>query len=204
MKHALLIGCGNTRGEYIIKGCTEAGYNVTNIGATNSALPNIKNITIDWRSLDITELHKILKNIEHKVDFIFFNQNASSLSQSDFTEHKDTLGVWALMKNWTKSYWLSCQMPYFLIKTLDSKLHKDSIVGWMLSSYVDLSKDGVDEHADYSGYKFTNYLIMKNFSQKFNSFGINPDFTDSKNIQKLISEICSGNKTVNGNTFQFD
>jgi len=201
MKQALLIGCGNRRGEYIVKGCTEAGYNVTNIGATDSILPGIKNITIDWHSLDITRLHKILKTIEHKVDFIFFNQNASSLSQSDFTEHKDTLGVWGLMKNWTKSYWLSCQMPYFLIKTLDSKLHKDSIVGWMLSSYIDKNKEGVETHPDYSGYKYTNYMLMKNFNTKYQCFGIDPEFETSDKIQPLIKEICSGNKKCDGKLF---
>jgi len=204
MKHALLIGCGNTRGEDIIKGCNEAGYNVTNIGATDSLLPGIKNITIDWRSLDMPKLHKILKNIEDQVDFVFFNQNASSLSPSDFTEQKNTLDTWTLMKSWTKSHWLSCQMPYFLLKTLDTKLHKDSVVGWMLSSYIDFTKDGVDEHADYSGYKFTNYLIMKNFANKFNCFVINPDFGKKDGIKNLIKQICTNNKKLNGEVFRID
>ena len=36
MKQALLIGCGNKRGSRIIDACQEAGYNVTNIGSSQS------------------------------------------------------------------------------------------------------------------------------------------------------------------------
>ena len=91
MKQALLIGCGNQRGERIVNGCIEAGYSVTNIGSGASAIPTVNNIKIEWKDLDIIKLHKILVKINHKVDFIFFNQNASSLSNIDFTQLKKTL-----------------------------------------------------------------------------------------------------------------
>ena len=201
MKQALLIGCGNIRGESIIKGCIDAGYTVTNIGSTVSSVPNINNITIKWDNLDLIQSHKILRNIENKVDFIFFNQNASSLSDIDFIKEKETLEIWSLIKSWTHSYWLSCQLPYFLIKTLGSQLQEQSIIGWMLSSYIDKDKKGVDTHPDYSGYKFTNYLLMKNFSKQFKCFGINPDFTNLESIKTLIKDICLGNKKINGNVF---
>jgi len=201
MKQALLIGCGNQRGEYIIKGCIEAGYNVTNIGASNSTIPNVTNISINWKKLDLVQVHKILKNIETDVNFIFFNQNSSSLSQDSFTREKETLNTWRLIKSWTNSYWLSCQMPYFIIKTLDKQLSNQTTIGWMLSSYIDSNKKGVSKFPDYSGYKFTNYLLMKNFSKHFKCFGINPDFTNLENMKTLIKNICSGNKTVNGEIF---
>lgn len=201
MKQALLIGCGNKRGECIIKGCAEAEYKVINIGSTLSSLSNVTNIIIDWKKLDIIQLHKILKSIDTKIDFVFFNQNASSLSLNDFDKKKDTLDIWSLIKGWTTSYWLSCQMPYFLIKTLESKLHQRTIIGWMLSSYIDKDKKGVDTHPDYSGYKFTNYLLMKNFSKQFNCFGINPDFTNLENMKILIKDICLENKKLNGDVF---
>ena len=86
MKQALLIGCGNQRGERIVNGCIEAGYSVTNIGSGASTIPTVNNIEIVWKELDIIKLHKILVKIEHKIDFIFFNQNASSLSQENFLE----------------------------------------------------------------------------------------------------------------------
>ena len=91
MKQALLIGCGNQRGERIVNGCIEAGYSVTNIGSGASAIQTVNNIKIEWKDLDIIKLHKILVKINHKVYFIFFNQNASSLSNIDFTQPKNTL-----------------------------------------------------------------------------------------------------------------
>ena len=74
MKNALLVGCGNTRGEKIILGCKNAGYNVTNIGQTQSKIDGVNNITVTWKELGITNLHKILYQIKTDVDFIFFNQ----------------------------------------------------------------------------------------------------------------------------------
>jgi|TARA_R110000782_G_scaffold230396_2_gene316688 hypothetical protein len=201
MKQALLIGCGNQRGERIVNGCIEAGYSVTNIGSGASTIPTVNNIEIVWKELDIIRLHKILVKIEHKIDFIFFNQNASSLSQENFLESKITLDTWSLIKDWSKSYWLSCQLPYFLIKTLSTNLHSETIIGWMLSSYIDVTKKGVDNHPDYSGNKFTNYLIMKSFAKKFKCFGINPKFEKGDKITMLIKEICLNEKKCNGNFF---
>ena len=73
MKQALLIGCGNQRGERIVNGCIEAGYSVTNIGSGASAIPTVNNIKIEWKDLDLVQLHRLLSKINHKVDFIFFN-----------------------------------------------------------------------------------------------------------------------------------
>ena len=201
MKQALLIGCGNQKGERIVNGCIEAGYSVTNIGSGASAIQTVNNIKIEWKDLDIIKLHKILVKINHKVDFIFFNQNASSLSNIDFTQPKNTLDTWGLVKSWGHSYWLSCQLPYFLIKTLEKNLHHETIIGWMLSSYIDKNKEGVETHPDYSGNKYTNYMLMKNFNTKYQCFGINPEFETSDKIQLLIKEICSGSKKCDGKIF---
>ena len=201
MKQALLVGCGNQRGERIVNGCIEAGYSVANIGSGASTIPTVNNIKIEWGALDIIKLHKILVKINHKVDFIFFNQNASSLSNIDFTQLKKTLDTWGLVKSWGHSYWLSCQLPYFLIKTLEKNLHHETIIGWMLSSYIDKNKEGVETHPDYSGNKYTNYMLMKNFNTKYQCFGIDPEFETSDKIQPLIKEICSGSKKCNGKLF---
>tara|TARA_B100001057_G_scaffold134732_1_gene134160 strand:- start:169 stop:774 length:606 start_codon:yes stop_codon:yes gene_type:complete len=201
MKQALLIGCGNERGSRIIDGCHEAGYTVTNIGSSQSKKTSVKNIQINWKDLDLITLHKVLKEIDYKIDFIFFNQNASSLANIDFTQPKETVDTWSITKSWGHSYWLSCQLPYFIIKTLETNLHNETIIGWMLSSFIDKDKEDVTKHPDYSGYKFTNYLIMKNFNNKYPSFGINPEFETKDKIQKLITEICNGTKKCNGEMF---
>ena len=65
MKQALLIGCGNQRGERIVNGCIEAGYSVTNIGSGASAIQTAKSIKIEWKDLDIIKLHKILLKMNH-------------------------------------------------------------------------------------------------------------------------------------------
>ena len=201
MKNALLIGCGNTRGEKIILGCQDAGYKVTNIGQTESKLEKVNTIKVKWKELDITSLHKILYKIDHSIDFIFFNQNSSSLAATNFSKTIDTLDLWGLTKDWTQSYWLSCQMPFVVINTLENRLVKDCTIGWMLSSYIDKDKAGVMDHPDYSGYKFTNYLIMKNFDKKYNTFGINPEFESTDKIQTLITKICNGKDKCNGKIF---
>jgi len=204
MKNALLIGCGNERGEDIVNSCIEARHNVTNIGSSASAIPTVNNIKIEWKNLEITRLHKILTKINHTVDFVFFNQNASSLCQDDFIETKDTLGTWGLIKEWSRSYWLSCQLPYFVVHTLGEKLNAKSVIGWMLSSYIDFNKKGVQTHPDYSGYKFTNYLIMRNFAEKFKCFGIDPDFGESDKMKSIICGILSGEIEPKGEIFRFD
>lgn len=201
MKQALLIGCGNERGSKIVLGCKEADYSITNIGSSPSTVSDVNNIKIEWNSLGIETLHKILKQVDHSVDFLFFNQNSSSLAELDFTKTKDTLDNWRSIKGWGRSYWLSCQMPYFIIHTLGERLDSNSNIGWMLSGYIDVKRPGVTDHPDYSGYKFTNYLIMKNFNKRFRCFGINPEFQKNKDIKTLVKEICLGKIKCNGDFF---
>ena len=80
-----------------------------------------------------------------------------------------------------------------------SIIDKNATIGWMLSSYIDKNVKGVDDHADYSGYKFTNYLVMKNFAKtkKYQCFGINPKF-GSSNYTDLIYKICSNQIKCDG------
>lgn len=201
MKHALLIGCGNPRGDKIIKACEGSGFTVTNIGSSASPKSSVKNIRINWNDLDITKLHKILKYIDGPIDFIFFNQNASSLSQADFKHEKKTAELWSLVKSWSKSYWLSCQMPYFVIQTLGKKISSDAKIGWMLSSYIDKDKPGVWNNPDYSGYKFTNFMIMKSMSEKYQCFGVNPEFDSKDKIESIIKDVCDTTKKCKGEIF---
>jgi len=202
MKTALLIGCGGTRGENIIKGCQQANFKVINVGSSESKLENVENFIIDWKTFHIPQLHKLCKQINQNIDFIFFNQNSSALSKENFTDTIKTFDLWNLTANWSKSYWLSCQFPFTIIKTLEerNKLDKNATIGWMLSSYIDKNVKGVDVYADYSGYKFTNYLVMKNFNTKYQCFGINPQFGSSNYID-LIYKICSDQIKCNGDVF---
>ena len=54
----------------------------------------------------------------------------------------------------------------------------------MLSGFIDISKEGVEDHPDYSGYKFTNYLLMRNFNKKFPCFS--NEVNNIREFKKLI------------------
>ena len=49
--------------------------------------------------------------------------------------------MWKLVEGWTRSYWLSCQLPYFVIQTLGEKISTSAKIGWMLSGYIDKNKE---------------------------------------------------------------
>jgi hypothetical protein len=207
MKNAIVFGCGAKNGIPIIDALLECDYSITNIGSSILNKKNVKNIQIDWRKIDIPFIHKTFSKIVENVDFVFFNQNSSTLNTDDFINNKhDTVFIWQQIKNWSNSHWLSCQLPFLVLHTLKDRLHKESKVGWMLSNYIDYKSDGVEQFLDYSSFKFTNYLIMKNFGTKsnFKTFGIIPDFNkdNSKNkLNKLIKEILVKN-TESGKIFK--
>lgn len=193
MKNAIVFGCGSKNGIPIVESLLNNGYNIKNIGSSIVEIKNVTNIQVEWNKIDIPFIHKVLKLQKDDVDFIFFNQNSSTLTSKDFNNN-DTLFVWQQIKNWTNSHWLSCQMPFLVLHTLKERLNSTSKVGWMLSSYIDYQKEDVETYPDYSSFKFMNYLIMNNFGKKSNykTFGIIPDFNknDAKNkLYDLITKI---------------
>jgi hypothetical protein len=202
MKQALTIGCGSKNGKAIIDTLLEKGYNVTNMGATGH--PEITNIKISWNDLHITNLQKLLK-FEGNMDFVFFNQNASSLDSDAFDfSNTDTLATWKLIKNWQHSHWISCQMPFLLINCLKQNLTKQSKIGWMLSSTMIWDRPDVEKYPDYSSSKYFNYLAMNCFGNHYQTFGIMPDFSipnSSDQMKTIITTVCD--QTVNNRIFKF-
>jgi hypothetical protein len=202
MKQALTIGCGGGNGSVVIDTLLEKGYNVTNLG--NNEHPGATNVQIAWTELQIANLHKLLK-FEVPLDFIFFNQNASSLDSAAFDfSNTDTLTVWKLIKNWQHSYWISCQMPFLLLHNLKHNLTPQTKIGWMLSSNMIWNRPDVQKHPDYSSQKYFNYLAMNCFSKHYQTFGIMPDFSipNAKNeMTKIIATVC--NQDVDNTIFKF-
>jgi hypothetical protein len=202
VKQALTIGCGSKNGVAIIDTLLEKGYTVTNIG--NSLHPKANNIQIDWDNLQITNLHKLL-NISGVLDFVFFNQNSSSLELNAFDfSNIETLAVWKLLKNWQHSHWIACQMPFLLIHNLKHNLTNKSKIGWMLSSTMIWDQPGVENYPDYSSQKYFNYLAMKCFNTHYETFGVMPDFSMADSAQqtsKIIETVCDQN--VNNMIFRF-
>jgi hypothetical protein len=195
MKHAIVFGCGGENGLPIIDSLVRNNFMVLNVGSKDLQIKNVENINIDWNDLDIPTIHKNFSKLSHDIDFIFFNQNSSTLTASDFdVTANDTVSVWQQVKNWSKAQWLSCQLPFLVIHTIKDRLTSDSKIGWMLSAYTDHGVKGVCDYPDYSSFKFTNYLIMKSFGINSNlkTFGIIPDFAqqDSKqDLGKLVEKI---------------
>lgn len=193
MRNAIVFGCGAKNGIPIIDALLSEGYLVTNIGSSSlDKKKNVNNIKIKWKELDIAFIHKTFSKIEKNIDFIFFNQNSSALSSEHFVmKNHDILYIWQQIKNWSNSYWLSCQLPFLVINTLKNRLDKDSKIGWMLSSFIDYKTNNVEEFPDYSSFKFTNYLLMKNFhiNSNLKTFGIIPDFNKNSSKYKLFDLI---------------
>lgn len=194
MKNALLVGCGTGKGALITDALLANGYQVTNIGS--SGHPDANNIIVNWANVDIPFIHKNCQ-FDNSIDFVFFNQNSSSLRQENFNlAQTDNLTSWRLIKDWSSSLWLSCQLPFLLLHTVKNNLHQGSAVGWMLSGYMKYNKAGNAQHADYSSFKYFNYLQMQCFDQEneFKTFGIYPDFSadsSSKKLYNVIVEVLS-------------
>ena len=191
MKHALLFGGASKNGKQIIKALLDNNFKVINVGSSSYDHDNVKNIIVDWKNINIEFIQQVCGKIAHNLDFVFFNQNSSSLSIEDFSiEHDDILEKWKLIKDWSNSHWLSCQMPFLVIHTIRNNLHKDSQIGWMLSDFINYQAAGAMQHPDYSGFKFFNYLSMSAFNNQndFFTFGIMPNF-ESVGSQKKLEEI---------------
>ena len=188
MKHAVVVGGGQGKGAIIVNALIENEYSVTNIGSSKHTKCN--NITVDWKNIDIPFVQKHCK-FDHPIDFIFFSQNASSLSEPSFSLDRNTLETWRVIKDWTHSNWLSCQLPFLLVHTLKNNIHADTKIGWMLSGYIKHTATGNTKHPDYSSFKYFNYLQMQCFSEQndFKTFGIYPDFNIDKSEDILYNTI---------------
>ena len=202
MKQALTVGCGSRNGKVIIDTLLEKGYTVTNIG--NSEHSQANNIKVSWDSLQITDIPRLFE-IEGTLDFVFFNQNASSLNADCFDlSDLEMLEAWKLIKSWQHSYWISCQLPFLLIHKVKQHLNRQSKIGWMLSSTMIWDRNDVEKYPDYSSQKYFNYLSMKCFSKHYQTFGIMPDFSHGDSVDqtsKIIDTVCDQN--VCNTIFQF-
>jgi hypothetical protein len=201
VKQALTVGCGSGNGKTIVDTLLANDYVVTNIGSSQH--PGCNNITIEWHDLELTNLHKIYRPGSCRIDFVFFNQNASSLETSAFDPNQNNLQVWKLIKNWQHTHWISCQLPILLLHYLGKNLVASSKVGWMLSSMMCYDCPGTESYPDYSSQKYFNYLAMKCFSEHYQTFGIMPDFTlagSERQLADILIQVCT--RQVNAEIFK--
>jgi len=167
----LYIGTGKPFAQVLVNHRRQLGHRVYCISSTDGE----DTFVVDWSTVTSADLHKIINKLP-KLDVILFNQNASSLSQSCFQDHRySVLQVWQQTKHWQQSYYVSCQLPFELIHSLGNKINCNSLIIWTLSSMItDHTHD--PQYADYIAYKYQNYMLMKNFAHSHTGcfFGIDP------------------------------
>jgi hypothetical protein len=134
---------------------------------------------------------------------VFFNHNASALSQDKFKKSS-----MQNLQDWQQSYFVACQFPFYLVHALGNRITSETKIGWMLSELIANPLDNQVGYADYIGNKFTNACIMRSFALNFSAcfFGIHPDGgldnqldNKSQDIVQLIDNKTS--KELNGNIF---
>jgi hypothetical protein len=210
MKSALLIGCGSKFGAFLTNQLLDKGYAIYSISSSTSTDPN--HLTVDWKTVNVTHLEKFLKSCPD-LDLIFFNQNASALSEPCFRgDSLPTLELWKLEKSWSQSYFVSCILPFHIIHSLGNKCSEHTKVGWMLSTYVHSHPNNSNlGFADYIGNKYQNYVVIKNFSRQHKSsfFGINPDNLTSQDHRDTAQQLTaflenSSSEQLNGKIFYYN
>jgi len=210
MKNCLITGGGSKFGSKITEQLVQAGYHVYLLtGSQQATDPNITVISVDWYKLNLEDLRRIILNLPN-LDLIFFNHNASSLSQAKFNQNQIQS-----FKDWQQSYFVACQFPFYLIHLCKNKISNTTKIGWMLSELISNPVSTQIGFADYIGNKFTNGCIMKSFAQSFPSifFGINPesignnhDVSKAVEIVELIEHTADLNGKIyypNGTIFNF-
>lgn len=173
-KHCVLVGCGSKFGAYMTKCFIDQGYQITLVTSHAQLWKNIKDvnvISVDWKTLAISDLKRLLPASDH-VHAVIFNQNSSALSAEKFMPNQ-----MQNPKHWQQSYFVACQFPYFYIQLLNKKLTQDSKIIWMLSQLIQAPMIDHIGFADYVGNKFTNACVMKSFSLKHPScfFAVFPE-----------------------------
>jgi len=184
MKNCLITGGGSKFGSKITEQLVQAGYHVYLItGSQQVTNPNVTVISINWHELKLQDLRDIISNLPN-LDLIFFNHNASALTQTKFNQNQIQS-----FKDWQQSYFVACQFPFYLIHSLKNKISSTTKIGWMLSELISNPIATQVGFADYIGNKFTNGCIMKSFAQNFPAtfFGINPESVGNKDdVDKAI------------------
>jgi len=205
MKRCVITGGGSKFGQQLTERLIQAGYFVdliTSHADTWANNPSVNAISVDWKTLDVRDIGKLIP--KQSIDLMFFNHNSVSLSSAKFKKNK-----LQNIKDWQQSYFVSCQLPFYMIQSSANKIQPDTKIGWMLSELIKHPTDLQIGAADYIGNKFTNACIMRSFSLNFPAcfFGINPgaigqDLNLAQDIVHLIDHTDVG--SLNGGIFYSD
>jgi hypothetical protein len=199
----LYIGTGKGIGAELLAHRRSLGHTVYTI----SSVDGENNFKVDWSTVNPTDLHRAVKSLP-ALDIVFFNQNASALSQKTFNlKNYKPLELWQQSKYWQQTYFVSCQLPFMLIHELGDRVNEKTRVGWMLSHLInDHTADY--QYADYIGNKYQNYMLMKNFASNHpgNFFGIEPGSLPKSDFKQQVDQISQifAQDDLNGKVFCLD
>jgi NAD(P)-dependent dehydrogenase (short-subunit alcohol dehydrogenase family) len=183
MRQCLITGGGSKFGQHLTQVLLNQGFHVHLVTSSVSDWNNVDNVTVipvDWKNINLSDIKTLIPHCDH-LDLIFFNHNASSLSQQKFQR-----GQLQSIKDWQQSYFVACQLPFYLIQLISSRIGPDTKVAWMLSKLITNPIDSQAGFADYIGNKFTNACIMKSFAQSYPAcfLGIHPDSISEHDTSK--------------------
>jgi NAD(P)-dependent dehydrogenase (short-subunit alcohol dehydrogenase family) len=205
MKRCVITGGGSKFGQHLTESLIQAGYFVDLITSNGNAWignSSVNVIPVDWKTVNLQDLGKLIS--KHPIDLMFFNHNSSALSGAKF-QRRTVQNV----KDWQQSYFVSCQLPFYMIHSSANKISANTKIAWMLSESIKDLPDSEIGTADYIGNKFTNACIMRSFSLNFPAcfFGINPGpIAQNLNLAQDLVHLIEHTdiKTLNGNIFNSD
>lgn len=202
--NVLLVGAGSKWGALFTEYLCSQGCQIDLITGTGIDNRNVINHKVDWNSLSLSDIDVLTANLSKDYyDLIFFNQNSGGGPNDRYFAP----GLDASLETWNKSFWLDCQLPYYLIKKLQSKITEQTKIGWMLTGLINSVEEEQWKYGGYASAKTTNLHIMRSFSQ-YNAgiyFCLQPiwfpsgeEIIDCKNIFKVIKNITNND---NGKIF---
>ena len=158
----LLVGAGSKWGSLFTKYLAEQGCIIDLVTGTGVDYDNVINHKVNWNTLSLQDLDVIAANLsQDSYDLIFFNQNSGGGPNDQYFSP----GLDASLEGWSKSFWLDCQMPYYLIKKLKTKINETTRIGWMLTGLINSEQSEQWKYGGYASAKTTNLHLMRSFSQ---------------------------------------
>lgn len=205
MKKCVITGGGSKFGQQLIQQLIQTGYVVDLITGTPDTWadnPSVNVISVDWKIIGLQNIRQLVS--KDPIDLMFFNHNSSALSKPKFEK-----GSIQSIKDWQQSYFVACQLPFYMIHSNANKISSNTKIGWMLSELITDPVDSQVGHADYIGNKFTNTCIMRAFSLSFPAcfFGINPGLIGPNlNLAQDLVNLMDNTDaaTLNGGIFNSD
>jgi hypothetical protein len=186
----LLFGAGSKWGAHLTKYMADQGCIIDLVSSSNFHYNNVNTISVDWNLLTFEQLkEKLLPLSNNSYDLIFFNQNRGGVPNDKFF----TKDFSVELNHWNKSYWIDCQLPYYVIKFLSNSIRETTKIGWMLTGLITSTEQKHWKYAGYAGEKNTNLHIMRGFSQYHPGifFCINPIWFPEDQIYNDCIQIYS-------------